>query len=254
MPADLNRPPGERRRIVVPLEPVGEPGKAVRKAPRSILQPPAPRKGRLGKILAIIAVIIVLGAIGAAAAAFFGWQHYQTTPTYALAVLVDGVQRNDMPAVDRILNTDQIINSLAGQAVEQATQRYTPALAATARKQIEAMLPKVIPLVKQNVHDAMTERVKQISESANQKPFVVIALGMPFVAKVSTENDVAHAAAQVQDQQVELEMRRGPDGWMVVGVHDEALTRKIVDEVIKNLSIGPLPQPVTSTRRPRQGA
>jgi len=254
MSADLNRPPAERRRIVIPLEPAGEPGKAGRKVPRSILQPPAPRKSRLGKILVIFAVIIVLGAIGVAVTAFFGWQHYQTTPTYALAVLVDGVQRNDMPTVDKILNTDQIINSLAGQAVDQATQRYAPALGATARKQIEAMLPKVIPLVKQNVHDAMTERVKQISESANQKPFVLIALGMPFVAKVSTENDVARAAAQVQDQQVELDLQRGPDGWMVVGVHDEALTRKIVDQVVRNLSIGPLPQPVTTTRRPRQGA
>jgi uncharacterized membrane protein len=254
MSADLNRPPGERRRIVIPLEPEGQPGRAAPRAPRSILQPPPPRKSRLGRILAIFAVIIILGAIGAVAGAFFGWQRYKTTPTYALAVLVDGVQRNDMTTVDKVLNTDQIINSLAGQAVDQATQGYTPALAATARKQIEAMLPRVIPLVKQNVHDAMTERVKQISERANQKPFVVIALGLPFVARVSTENDVARAAAQVQDQQVELDMQRGPDGWMVVGVHDEALTRKIVDQVVKNLSIGPLPTPAANSRRPRQGA
>ena len=46
--------------------------------------------------------------------AFLWWQHYQTTPAYSLAVLVDAAQRNDMTGVDKIVDTDKIVDNFAG--------------------------------------------------------------------------------------------------------------------------------------------
>ena len=45
-----------------------------------------------------------------AAGAFLSWHHYQTTPTYSLALLVDAAQRNDMPDVDKVMDTDKIVD------------------------------------------------------------------------------------------------------------------------------------------------
>ena len=61
----------------------------------------------LGSLLACL--VVALGV------AFLSWRHYQTTPTYSLALLVDAAQRNDMPDVDKIVDTDKIVEASPGR-------------------------------------------------------------------------------------------------------------------------------------------
>jgi BMFP domain-containing protein YqiC len=239
-PPNDQRPESARRRIVVPLgqPPAGAGARSVPRAATPVIR--TARKGRIGKVLAILALLFVVVLLAVGVGAFLWWQHYQTTPPYSLALLVDAAQRNDMPAVDLIVDTDKIVDNLAAQVMEKAAGRYGGALSGEVNKTIRARVPALLPVIKQQVRSAVTERVRQLSAKADQKPFVVIALAIPYFVTVTTEGDKASAITSIHDQQVKLDLEHSGTVWKVVAVHDDALVQQLVDQVIKELpAIGP---------------
>lgn len=191
-------------------------------------------------MLAVIGLLFVALLLALAVGAFLWWQHYQTTPAYSLALLVDAAQRNDMPGVDKIVDTDKIVDNFAAQVMEKAAGRYGGALSGEVNKTIRARVPTLLPLIKQQVRDAVTARVKELSAKADQKPFIFVAVAMPYFVDVATEGDKASAIASIHDQQVKLDLEHSGDVWKVVAVHDDALVQQMVDQVIKQLpAIGP---------------
>src|SRR5450432_455573 len=170
MPPNDQRPESSRRRIVVPLNPPGaRPATSRTAKPGSI----PGRKGRTGKVLAILGLLLVGLILAVAVGGFLWWHHYQTTPPYSLALLVDAAQRNDLPDVDKIVDTDKIVDNFTGQVIEKAAGRYGGALSGEVSKAIRARVPALLPAIKQQVRDAVAARVKEISASADQKPFFV---------------------------------------------------------------------------------
>jgi hypothetical protein len=239
--SSANQPPnGQRRRIVIPLgrEAAGASGAAARgKGGRN--NPPfaAPPRSRAGKVLVILALILVVFVLLVAGGVFLWWQHYTTTPAYSLAVLIDAAQRNDMATVDSIVDTNQVVDNLALQVTDKAAGRYGGALSGVVRKQIESLAPKFSAAIKQNVRDTLAARVKEISASGNRKPFVVLAVGLPFVVHFEINGDAAKATTLVHDEQVELNLQRAGNGWKVVAFRDDALVQRIIDQVIKELPV-----------------
>src|SRR5439155_25095263 len=71
--------------------------------------------GGIGRPLLIIAVILLLIVSGFGAGGYFWWRHYQSSPAYSLALLVDATQRNDKQAVDSILDSDKIAADFVSQ-------------------------------------------------------------------------------------------------------------------------------------------
>ncbi|MCU1267399.1 MAG: hypothetical protein JWM21_3717 [Acidobacteria bacterium] len=239
MSADPNQPnEGARRRIVIPLgqQQGGSPARARGKGdnPKAV---PGPRRSRLSKILAVLGIAVVAVVLLTAAGIFFWWQHYKTTPSYSLALLVDAAQRNDMATVDTIIDTDKVVANFAGQLTDKAAGRYGVALGDGMRKQIESLTPKLLPSIKEVTRTAMVARVKELSQQANQKPFILVALGMPYLVNVATSGDTAKAVAVVRDQRVELDLARAGEGWKVVAFRDDALVQQAVDQVIKSLPV-----------------
>jgi hypothetical protein len=235
------RSESSRRRIVVPLGPPS--GRAGARSATPHLTPPGPaprRKSRVAKVLAILGLLVVGLVLALAVGAFLWWQHYQTTPPYSLALLVDAAQRNDMPGVDKVIDTDKIVDNFAGLVIEKAAGRYGGALNGEVNKTIKARVPALLPNIKQQVRDSLAARVKEISAKADQKPFFVIALAMPYFVNVTTVGDKAGATLTIHDQQVRMDLERSGDIWRVVAVQDDALLQRMVDEVIKELpAIGP---------------
>ena len=240
MPADENQSPeGSRRRIVIPLnrQPPGAYAGRVpdAKGSRNPRAPGSPRKSRVVKILSILGIFIVALVLFAAGGIFLWWQHYETTPAYSLALLVDAAQRNDMATMDTIIDTDQIVDNFGGQVKDQAANRYGIALGGVARKQIELLAPRLMPTIRQNLRDALATRVKELSENGGHKPFVVVAIGLPYFVNIAASGDTAKATATVHDQPVELSMQRSGNGWKVVAFKDDALVQRIIDQVVKDL-------------------
>ena len=75
------------------------------------------RSSRRGvvRVLMAIAVLLLLIIGGLAGGGYFWWRHYQSSPAYALALLVDATQRNDKQAIDGILDTDKIATDFVSQ-------------------------------------------------------------------------------------------------------------------------------------------
>lgn len=241
MPVNANQSPeGPRRRIVIPLN-REQPGsysspRASRQGSGPNRAPGSPRKSRVGKILAVFGIIIVAIVLLAAGGGFLWWQHYQTTPTYSVALLVDAAQRNDMAAVDKIADMDKIVDNFAAQVTEKAAGRYGVALSGDMRKAIESRVPDLLPMIKRQVRDAVAARIKEISAKADQKPFFVVAVAMPYFVHVTTiGGEIVDATITVQDRQVVLELTRSGDAWKLVAMRDDALVQQLVDDVIKDL-------------------
>ena len=221
------KPESTRRRIVVPLD---------RRERAGGFPDTAPRKSRAGRVLAMLAIGAVVVLLCVAVGLFFWWQHYKTTPAYSLALLVDAAQRNDMATVDKIVDTDKIVDNFSAHVAENVAGRYGPALNTAVRKQVDSLLPGLLPAIKQTVRDGIAARVKEISQNAKQKPFIVVAVAIPYVVSINENGDTARIVV-VHDSRVEGDMQRDGQTWKIVALQDDALMQRIVEEVIKHVDL-----------------
>ena len=222
--------PQSRRRLVINLE-----------QPRGMHAPATRRSRRWPKIVAALGVIVVLVTVLAAAGGFLWWRHYQTKPAYSLALLVDAGQRNDVAVVNEIVDIDKIVDNLAGEVTDKSVARYGGTLSLQQRRRVEALVPSLLPGVKQSVRAALVRRLQEISKESEAKPFIILALGLPYVVEITTEGDSARAVAPVQDREIELTLQRNGARWRVTGLKDDSVVPRIVDDMIKDFpAIGPL--------------
>lgn len=222
--------PQKRNRFVISLEqPQGANG-------------PARRRGRRWpKVVAVLGIIVVLLAVLSATGGFLWWRHYRTTPAYSLALLVDAVQRNDVTVVNEIVDLDKIVDSLAVDVTQKSVARYGGTLGPQQRRRVEALVPGLLPGVKQNVRESLVKRLQEISAESEPKPFVILAIGLPYLVKITTEGDTARAIAPVQDRQIELTLKRNGERWRVAAMKDDSVVPRIVDDIMKDFpAIGPL--------------
>ena len=221
-----------RKRIVINLEqpPGASPGQR--------------KKRRWPKILAAFIVVVIAGVVLAAAGGYLGWRHYQTTPSYSLALVVDAAQHNDMTAVDKQLDEDEIVKNTLTIFRQKAESRYGVALSGALRQQIDNLLPRILPRLKQTVHDELAKEVQEFSTKSEPKPFVLVALTIPSLATITTEGDTAKVTATLKDRVIDLTMRRDGERWKVTSLNDGALTDRMVDDLMKELpAIGQFDQP-----------
>lgn len=229
-PVQNNPPPQRRSRIVVNLDnqhagmpptPQGQPpyqGQPAYGAGRR-------KRRKWPYVLGSILLLVIIGG-------FIFWQVYKTRPSYSLALLVDAAQRNDAAAFDKVVDTGGVIGSFAPQVIDEASGRLGTALTPAMRKQIETLVPTLIPNVTENLRSEVMKRIREKTTRAEGKPFFLIALLMPFIVEIKQEGDTAIVTDKSGERQLELTMQRTPEKrWKVVAVKDEALAKRIVDDI-----------------------
>jgi uncharacterized membrane protein len=222
LPVENNTPP-KRSRIVVQLD-------------RAREMAHVPKKGSRGARVLLIVLLVIAGLlVGLAIGGFIWWRSYKTGPAYSLALLVDAAQRGDTGGIDEIIDTNKVVESFAPQVTEQATGRFGTALTPALRKQVEALVPKLLPRVEARVHDAVIQRIKEVGARAEGKPFVVIALSIPYVLDITEDGDTAKAVGSQDEHPIELTLQRNGERWKIVGVKDEQMAKRIVDDIAKDL-------------------
>jgi hypothetical protein len=174
----------------------------------------------------------VLIAAVAAGGVYFWWQSYKTTPAYSLALLMDASQHKDTPAVEQIIDANQIIDNLAPRISQKAVARYGATLNSAKRKRIEAMVPAFLPKVKEGAGAVLAKWVEESFANSERKPFVVLALGLPYLVNITPDGDTAKVMAAVNDRKVEFVMQRNGERWKIVGINDDAVVDRIVDDII----------------------
>ena len=189
-----------------------------------------PRKRRKWPIITgAILLFLIIGAV-------IFWQVYKTRPSYSLALAVDAAQRNDAVAFDRVVDTSAVVQSFAPQVVEQALGRLGTALTPELRRRVETIVPTLLPGVTENVRNEVMREVRELTDRAAGKPFFLMALYIPFAVDIEREGDTAVVRAKKGDRTLELLMQRTPERrWKIVGVKDETLAKRIVDDITKYL-------------------
>jgi hypothetical protein len=185
------------------------------------------RFGRAGRLLSVTGLVVAGVVLLLLVGGYVWWQSYKKSPAYSLALLVDAAQRDDMGAVESLIDADQIAQGFIPQVIEKlagANSTVPPA----ARAQLTTALPQLLPRVREGVRDQIAASMKALSSSTSgSMPFALTALGMRSAADVREQNDAATVTVKAGDRPVELTMRRDGERWKIVTVKDDQLATDI---------------------------
>ena len=227
-----------RKRIVIDLD--GQPPPAPSGSPPESGPARAPvnraKKSRrwprvLGVLFVLVLVVFGIVAIGG----FFVWRHFQSTPTYALALMLDAAQRGDVAEFQKRLDDEQIARNMVAAASQKAAARYGIALSNTVKQQIDSTMPSLLQEVKPAIHAEVAQEIQAFAAKTKPRPFIFLALGVPSLMTIKAEGDSARASALLNDRRLELAMRRGDDGWKVTEFKDDVVVQRVVDRVMAQL-------------------
>src|SRR5829696_5889766 len=79
---------------------------------------------RWRRVLAIFALLVLVGVVAVAAGGFIWWRHYQSTPTYALALILDAAQRNDLAEFQNRNDEEEIAKDMTAEVRQKTAARY----------------------------------------------------------------------------------------------------------------------------------
>jgi flagellar basal body-associated protein FliL len=194
----------------------------------------ARRLGRAGRILGIIAIVLVVIVIGVVAGTYFWWQHYKSQPGYTLAILVDAAQRNDNQEIDRILDMDKIAESFVGDVRSRLTG--SSILNNLLPSQVDQIVATITPKLKQTLREVLPGEIQRVTEPAKGKPFILIAMSVPYFADIKKDGATATADFKFKNEQIQLTMQQSADSWRIMSIRDDRLTGIIVDTAKKGAS------------------
>jgi len=196
---------------------------------------PVRKRRRWLRVLAILALLVLIGVVGAGVAGFLWWRHYQSTPSYAVTLLVDAAQRNDVAAFEKLINDDEVAKNMVASVSQKATGRYGLALNSSIQQRIDATVPSLLPRLKQTIHDEVVKELQVFAAKSEPRPFILLVVTAPRLMTVTTEGDTAKVKAPLPERTIELTMQRVAEQWKVTEVKDDVLVQRVVDNVMKEL-------------------
>jgi hypothetical protein len=196
---------------------------------------PVRKRRRWPRVLAILAFLVLIGVVGVGVAGFLWWRHYQSTPSNAVALLVDAAQRNDVAAFERLINDDEVARNMVASVSQKAAARYGYALNSSIQQRIDALIPTLLPQLKKTIHDEVVKDLTVFSAEVKPKGFIGHLFVLPKFVTIKAEGDEATVEARMLDRAIELKMRQAAGQWQVVEVKDDVLVQRVVDNVMKEL-------------------
>lgn len=193
------------------------------------------KRRRWPRVLGILALLVLVFVGVAAVGGYFLFRRYQASPSYALALMFDAAQRNDVAEFQKRIAEDEIAKNMTASVSQKAAARYGGALNSSIQQKIDTAMPSVLPLVKQTVHDEFLNTMKAFAASPEKRSFIAIAGAVQSMMTVTTNGDSAKATGKMAGRDIELGMRRDADGWKIIDVKDDVMVQRVVDTVMKEL-------------------
>jgi hypothetical protein len=198
-------------------------------------KPPLRRKSRRWlRIVAALGLIVALLVVVAAVAGFLWWRHYQSTPVYSLALLIDAAQRGDTEEMAKRLDDEEIARNMISKVSQKAVDRYGGLVRTETQQQIEKTVSSLLPRLTQTIHNEVASEIQNFTV-AKSEPFIRLLITMRSHVPITTEGDLAKASAAVSGRIIELTMRRDADRWKVTSFNDDVVVHRVVDGVMKDL-------------------
>ena len=195
---------------------------------------PVRKRRRWPRVLGTIALVVLIGVVIAAVGGYLLVRRYQSSPTYALALILDAAQRNDVAEFQKRIDDEEIAKNMTAAVSQKAAARYGNALNSSLQQKVDSAMPALAPRVKQTVHEELLNAMKTIA-GAEQRSFISLVGAVQSLMTVTTNGDSAKATGKVAGRDIELDLRRDADGWKVIDVKDDLLVQQIVDTVMKDM-------------------
>jgi len=193
------------------------------------------KRRRWPRVLAILALLVLVFVVVAAVGGFLLWRRYQSSPTYALALILDAAQRNDVAEFQKHINDEEIAKNMTATVSQKAAARYGYALNSSIQQQLDNTMSSLLPSVKQAVQTELLNAMATFAAAPEKRSFISILGAVQSLMTITTEGNSAKATGNLAGRNVELTMRRDADGWKVIDVKDDVIVQRVVDSVMKEL-------------------
>ena len=211
----------------------------------------APRGRRARRPLSIALLVVVGLVVVALVGGYAWWQSYRKGPAYSLALLVDAARRDDLAAVESLIDGDRVAQGFIPQVIEKLTGAGA-ALPPDARQRVTAAMPALLPRVRETVREEIARGMKAAASQLGDTSFTLLALGIPRAAEIKEDGDAATATFAREGRQTEVAMQRSGERWKVVSVKDDELASGIAQRLAASIPPGQ-PPPQQNQPRRRQG-
>lgn len=177
--------------------------------------------------LKILGCVLFVALIGG----FFYWQSVKRSPQYSLALLVDAARRDDREQIDKIVDTESVVQNFMPQITDKAVELYGRNLPTDILSKVAQAATPFMPGIKQRARDELPRLIRERTAAYEKVPYWMIALGANRAVDVKIDRDEARVTSKIKDRPVELIMKREGDLWRIVAVKDDVLARKIAEKV-----------------------
>ena len=189
------------------------------------------KKSRLKKIFGILGISLVVFLLIGAIGGFFYWKHLQTTPQYSLALVVDAARRDDQAEIDKLVDTDAVVDDFIPQITDKAVELYGRGLAPSVINKLSQAVAPYLPAIKQRARAEIPGLIREKTKSFDNVPFWAIALGAGRILEIEQTGERAIIKSDLQDRPLEVEMKQNGDRWQIVGIRDEVIARRIAEKI-----------------------
>lgn len=232
---NLNEPQEEEKTVAFDKETidsdVGEKETAGKNASETGDVQPPKRRSKFLRFLSwfgiVLAVILLVGAVGG----FFYWRSVKQTPAYSLALLVDAARRDDKVQIEKLVDTEAVINDFMPQVTAKAIELYGRNMTPETIAKVEEAARPLIPAVKERARSELPRVIREKTAPAENVPYWLIALGANRAVDIKIEGDKATVKSKIPEHQLELTMKRDGELWKVVGMKDDVLAQKIAERI-----------------------
>lgn len=183
---------------------------------------------RWKKIAQRIAIAMLLLVFLVGIGGFVYWQYLKTTPQYAIASLIDASRRGDKQEIDRIIDTDRVVDDFVPQIVEKAIELFGRGISKSVIDRISQIATPFMPAVKKRVKQNLPRMLRARTQKFENIPFPAIVVGANRYLEISYEgNDTALVKSLIKDKPLDLKMEYDGSRWRVVAVEDEKIATQL---------------------------
>ena len=188
-------------------------------------------KSKFLKIIGILAAVLGLFLLISAISGYFYWQSYKNTPQYSLALLIEAARLDDQQSVDRLVDTNAVVDDFMPQITDKAVELYGRGFPPQALAKIAQVAAPILPAVKERARAELPRVIREKTDKFAGVPFAAIVLGADKYLDITQDGDAALVKSKIADRPLEVKMKRNGNNWQVVGVKDEQLATHIAQKI-----------------------